>query len=430
MREFRRIKILLLGHSDTRQEGHVYSIMKSLPADLYDVRLIVLENKYPAEGYKSFFDTSTRKGVVLKKALLRMQRLKLSIINKCRITISPREAAVHHYSFRSCNFISANNILSQCGDWIPDIIHLAWTATFISPKTIYDLYCLTKATFLYHFVDEQHLTGGCHYPAGCNGYMNGCAECPVLERGSIISQYQMAESLKYTKDIPKIFLGTNYDMQLAKTSPLFRNCIYLKPRPDILDEISYDKKECREFFGLKDDSFVIMSGAQALSARKGFKYAIEAVNKLAEMHSNICFLLLGPNENENEVRVQLNPNVNLVMPGFLNKEGLLKAFCASNCHLSTSIADSGPMMVNYAISLACPTVSFGIGVALDLIIHKTTGYLAAYKDSQSLCDGLDFIYSLSVEERQAIKNNCIALCEKIKNQRPWQMELYDIIKEV
>lgn len=429
MSEHRRIRILLLGHSDTRQEGHAYSIMKSLPFDLYDVRLIVLENKYTTKGYTSFFDTTTRKGIVLKKMLLKMQRVKLIIKNKCIIKVSPTEEALHHYSFRSCNSITAEDIIAKCGDWVPDIIHLAWTATFISPKTIYDLYRITKATFLYQFVDQQHLTGGCHYPAGCRGYLDRCEKCPVLVRGNIISQFQMTDSLKYTKDIPKIFLGTNYDLQMAKSSPLFSKCIFLKPRPDILNVMTYNQKECREFFGLTDDCFIIMSGAQALSVRKGFTYALEAVNRFAEIHNNICFLLLGPNDNESEVKSQLNPRVNLIMPGFLDKEGLVKSFCASDCHLNSSIADSGPMMVNYAISLACPTVSFGIGVALDLVIHKKTGYIANYKDSRSLCDGLNYIYSLSVEERNAMKNNCLVLCEKYKNQKPWQIELYDIFNK-
>lgn len=68
--------------------------------------------------------------------------------------------------------------------------------------------------------------------------------------------------------------------------------------------------------------------------------------------------------------ISIASNVNIIMPGFLSENELFEVYCAADVFMSTTIADSGPMMVNYSIACGTPVVSFPIGVAQDLVMHK------------------------------------------------------------
>lgn len=120
-----------------------------------------------------------------------------------------------------------------------------------------------------------------------------------------------------------------------------------------------------------------------------------------------------------------NPRIHTVVPGFLDLQGLFKAYCASDCFLNMTIADSGPMMVNYSIALGTPVISFNIGVAQDLVIHKKTGYIAELKNSEDVAQGLEFIHNLSVEERIKMSEECRALIAETESVLPWYEQIYE-----
>ena len=88
------------------------------------------------------------------------------------------------------------------------------------------------------------------------------------------------------------------------------------------------------------------------------------------------------------------------------------AFCASDCFLSTTIADSGPMMVNFSIALGVPVVSFSIGVAQDIVLHKETGYIAEYMNSDDVANGIRYLSQLPESEKSVMMYNCKKVIDK------------------
>ena len=64
------------------------------------------------------------------------------------------------------------------------------------------------------------------------------------------------------------------------------------------------------------------------------------------------------------------------------------------------------MMVNMASALGTPTVAFPVGVAVSLVRHQETGYMARYKDSADLAAGLRYLHSLSDDERATMSRRC------------------------
>ncbi len=214
------------------------------------------------------------------------------------------------------------------------------------------------------------------------------------------------------------------DIKLAKKSPLFFNSKFYTSI-DIPKIISTPRGAAREFFSIDENAFVVLLGANSMSdKRKGFIYSFEAIRKVCKLIDNMCVLIIGHVNDSSISSWLLNSNIKVITPGFMNTEGLFKAFCAADCFLSTTIADSGPMMVNYSVVIGTPVVSFNVGVAQDIVIHKKNGYIAKYKDDSDVANGIRFIYNLDHTERTVMKQQCIKILDNIKCDDAWFLKLY------
>lgn len=412
----RKVKILMLGFDDNNLLGHVYETYKSLPED-FEKKLVVLRHLNGGNLY-SKFKTNSFLGRFSYKLYIKFNGLKRFLQTRSRRFVDNNKL---EYCFAGNEFggISAKKILDECKEFKPDIISIHWVANFITSKTIRDLYELTNAQLCFFFVDEAHLTGGCHYPVECEKYKNGCHECPALIKGKQqVAEIQMRLKNIYLSNLPKIVVGSPYDCRKAKDSSIFREATFY-PYVEVPRVVIKPLEEARKYFCLSKNEFVIMLGAASLNdKRKGLKYSVQAIKKFAKMHPDVC--ILAPGCNGLVLQKALN-GIKVVNPGYIDINKLFMAFCASNCFLSTTIADSGPMMVNYSIATGTPVVSFNLGIAQDLVLHKQTGYTAKYKDVDDLFDGIEFIYK---SDQSVLRQNCKSLMKHFSDMPKWYELLY------
>jgi glycosyltransferase involved in cell wall biosynthesis len=61
------------------------------------------------------------------------------------------------------------------------VVNLHWTAYVLATSEI-EMLVSTGTPVLMTLHDFNHVTGGCHYPAGCTGMFAGCMGCPQVER--------------------------------------------------------------------------------------------------------------------------------------------------------------------------------------------------------------------------------------------------------
>lgn len=420
MRE-KKLKILMLGFDDNELVGHVFDTYKTLP-DYYDKRIVVLQtvkHKYST----SFFDRYSLFDKFRFKIYCYINRLKQNLAVDTYVD-SDKNKQEYHFAGNEFGGITAECILKKCNGFIPDIISIHWVSNFISSYTIRRLHELTNASIVFFFVDEAHMTGGCHYPMDCKGYLSDCYGCPALKHGKDVARVQLKKKKENLRGIPVSIVASPYDCNLALRSSLFRE-VKRFPYIRIPEVVKVDSSVAQKHFSILEDDFVIMIGSAYLGeVRKGILYSLEAIKKFAKWHSNICILALG--HIDSSVKEELS-EVKILTPGYLSREELFIAFCASNCFLSTTIADSGPMMVNYAITMGIPVVSFNIGIAQDLVIHRKTGYIAKFEDSADVAKGIEFIYQ---SDTNALKNNCFLLIQQLKNADKWYEQLYDDNAEV
>lgn len=388
--------ILVLAENDNSLVGHGRYFFDALPLGKFNKRLVTYTSLNQKEDYAFHYKKSIKYKIFrrLKSAYYQVFRIfrygTIIRVNKN----NPEYCFFHHDD--CC--ISAKKILKKCHSFKPDIIAIFWVSNFISPKTIRDLYELTQAEILMAFVDEAPLSGGCHYHCDCNGYLLGCKDCPAIINGKKIVQIQMQNRIKYLKGLPITLFASPYDIEKALETEIYSGCNSI-PFVHIPNVVSYNREESRHKYGITNQEFVVfIAAAQLNDPRKGVRYAIEALNLFAKKHSNVTVLVSGNITKE----LDIEKTIRVINTGYLSVNDMFMAMCASDVFVSTTIADSGPMMVNFAFSLKLPVVSFDLGIAHTLIQHKVTGFLADYKKTTSVMDGLEYIYNLGDSDRKVM----------------------------
>ena len=397
----------MLGTYDSKLAGHIQYEYLNMP-DYAEAHMVTLKGLY-GDVTHCFFAEKLSYWKKLKLFRFSGRYLKfwriLYLLIKHRIC--PIISKQHlEYCFYGLEFVpyTAKDILKKCPKgFVPDLITIHWSSRFITSKIVRDLYEMTKASIAYIFVDEAPMTGGCHYPVDCKNYLNGCNNCPALSRGKRLAAIQMKCKEDNLKGIPMYICGSPYDMKLAKNTNLFKDAVVI-PSISLPSVTITDRTTARKELGLNNNSFVVMIGAAQLDdIRKGIIYTIKAINLVVEQIPDLVVLVVGSKNSNLSKRLK---DVKVHDLGYVDLDKLFLAFSAANCFLSTTIADSGPMMVNYSMAIGTPVISFPIGIAEDLVVHKRTGYLAEYKNVNDLKDGMLFLSAMNMEAQQRMSENC------------------------
>lgn len=399
-------KILVLSTLDERGNGHAWSAYKFFKDELeLDSDFICLLRTYP-ETEKYFIDAVHNCNIknIWYKIVIFLS--KMLFFHKPDM----------RYFYKGYDFVSYKDILKKI-DYKPDYIFIGTYHFFLSPKSIYKLWKNTGATMIISMVDEKILSGGCPYPIECYGYEEGCKECKIYPYLKCIPRNIVNQKEKYFSRIPLHLVGTSYDLNKAQKVSFLKNkkMHSIVGVPNI--PFTYSKFEARTYFDIPKDRFVIMAGAVNPNSKvKGFSMLVESLNRFSKCIKNkkVTFMLLG----KEQYKLELSDNIDVAFLGFQDLRGLFTAYYACDVFVSPSLLDSGPFMVNYAIACGRPVVAFPVGIALDLILHRETGWIASFKDVNDFASGIEFFYSKTEDELQEIGDKCISHI-KSYNENKW-----------
>jgi glycosyltransferase involved in cell wall biosynthesis len=166
----------------------------------------------------------------------------------------------------------------------PNILHFHWVTFLLNPASIASLAHL-RSPLVWTLHDANAFTGGCHYPAGCNAFTDGCLSCPQITKSEARwTEFAVRAKRKALIDFPRIVVTapSNWLLQMARRSPVFagydfrvmKNCI---PR----HFHAQSRDEARVNAGLETEDIGILFAAIDLTEnRKGFSLAIEALQKV------------------------------------------------------------------------------------------------------------------------------------------------------
>lgn len=315
------------------------------------------------------------------------------------------------------SFATAASIGKHLKGFRPDLIIAGWASGFVNFKTLARLSLRYKAPAYFWLADMGALTGGCHYAWECLGYTASCNKCPALSNSFFkTAAANLKTRNKYVKyGNLRVIAGSQWVAKQAKSSQLFAHQDKILTTNCMVDRSIYTPVFLSSSAKIKmkiDPGFKVMFfAATSLSEkRKGVKFFYECVqsllNLLAADHLDKLFVLLAGKDDFKISHFLTNLGVRHQSLGFLHDERQLSlAYQASDVYVSTSIQDSGPMMIGDALACGTPVISFDIGLASDVIVNGYNGKVVDVGDSLNMALALEEFLFATVTSSKAFRKN-------------------------
>ena len=364
-----------------------------------------------------------------RKLVVKIRYYLFRIYARLRYKRKKSFAFYYNYNYRNLTFEE----IKQALPFTPDIIFLHWISDFILPEHIKALYTYYKCPIIWRYNDLAPATGGCHYPGTCENYKTACGNCPAISSKKLNDHSNKHWKLKkrIIDGIPIIVINSTKETETAfKISPLFSDKRHEFIRNSLNRELFNDhfRNEAKRSLNIKDTTKVIFWGATYITEeRKGFKYFLEALAELKKDQPEDIFVLIGGNKPDN-----FNPEIPYThkYTGLLSSEQLASHYKASDAIVVSSLEDGGPMMIVESMMCGTPIVSFGTGLANELVITGQTGYRAEKANSSDLKKGIQYILNLQQHEKEQMSNNCTQLAQQFYGEEK-ELKLYqDLFKEL
>lgn len=283
-----------------------------------------------------------------------------------------------------------------------DVINLHWPSYILSPTTLARLQDTGKPIF-WTIHDQWAFTGGCHYAAGCEKYLNDCADCPQLSgEMSVLPSLVLREKQAAMRRV-HIVGPSRWIADCARRSTLLRS----QPIHHIANGIEHDifcpqsKSSARSALGIPADGFLLLFGADHLGEiRKGWAYlnrTLHAAVKRLQGRVPIRLAFFGNMPSElGDLPIPLHPL------GYIDRdEQLAIVYNAADLFILSSLEDNQPNTLMEAMACGTPVAGFDVGALPDIIRHNENGLLAPKADadalSASICE-----YALSLERQRAL----------------------------
>lgn len=273
----------------------------------------------------------------------------------------------------------------------PDIVHLHWVAFGMLP-----IEALRKlpARAVWTLHDMWGFTGGCHYDGGCDRFLRGCGQCPILgsERENDLSASLLRRKrLTVERSDITIVAPSRWLAAQARKSLVFaRSRIEIIPNGlDLKVYKPINQAMARSLFSLPVDKYIILFGALAPTGerRKGYHLLIEALNQVARVCpiDRACVVMFGQADG---VPLSLSGFPVHVVGVLQDDVSLAALYSSADVLVVPSIQDNFPNTIAEAMACGTPCVAFNIGGMPDLIQHRVNGYLAEPFDTADLARGI------------------------------------------
>ena len=277
-----------------------------------------------------------------------------------------------------------------------DVIHLSWVNQgMLSLKALRKIIKSGKPV-IWTMHDLWSATGICHYTRGCDNFLTGCGQCPLLPNNG--NAHDLSARIWKRKqetygDYPISFVACSKWLEKeAKRSPLLAG----KPITSIPNPINtrlYRKThqaEARSHCDLPLDKRLILFVSQRVTdQRKGISFLIDAINKMVANHpetkQDTGIIILGGHAQEVTQSLPL-PTYPL---GYISDERkIVDVYNAADVFVLPSLEDNLPNTIMEAMACGLPCVGFNVGGIPEMIDHMENGYVAQYKDADDLAQGL------------------------------------------
>lgn len=275
-----------------------------------------------------------------------------------------------------------------------DIVHIQWiNQGFLSLENIKDLMKSGKP-IIWTMHDLWAATGICHYPGNCEEYKLKCCNCPLLVRGKSDDLANKIFNKKKTLNLHKIhYVGCSLWISgKAKDSNLLKNATIVSI-PNPIDTNTFYPKEknaVRKRLQLPvDKRLLLFSAAKITDPRKGGIYFIDTCKLISEKYPEIAqsidIVLLGKGDDLFFSEAQMTTHT---LRYISDDSELADVYSAVDIFVIPSLEDNLPNTIMESMACGTPCVGFNVGGIPEMIDHQQNGYIATYKDSKDLAEGI------------------------------------------
>lgn len=271
-----------------------------------------------------------------------------------------------------------------------DVLHLHWIV-----HGFIDIPFLRQAQrpIIWTLHDSWAFTGGCHLPAGCLRYQQGCGSCPQLgsRHEADLTRVNWQRKSRAWQGLDMIVVTpSNWLAACARSSSLFADR-RVEVIPNGIDTKVFkplDRKVCRHILNLPEDKHLILFGAMGATSdeNKGFDLLRQAMAVLPrQVAGKKCMLVVFGAQ-----RLELpDLNVEVRFMGTLADDTALSVlYAAADVMVVPSKQENLPNTIMEAMACGTPPVAFRTGGIPDLIEHQHSGYLAEPFETGDLARGI------------------------------------------
>ena len=293
-----------------------------------------------------------------------------------------------------------------------DILHLHWiNQGFLSLKDLTSLIDTGKPV-VWTMHDMWACTGICHHSWGCEGFTVECGKCPLLlsnkhkdlsyrifKRKSFISQSGI-----------HIVTVSSWLKNMARKSAITKS-LDISTIPNVIDTGVFQPSEkavARKNLSLPADKKIIIMGALRINDPvKGFVFLKEAMNKVYNEEKDVVLVLFGSIKGQG---ILTDIPCRVIQMGLIKDTAtIVQLYAAADVNVVPSYYETFGQTITEAMACGCPSVSFNNSGQTDIIDHKENGYLAEYKSSDDLANGLLWVLR---QDSVKISGSCI---KKVKD---------------
>jgi glycosyltransferase involved in cell wall biosynthesis len=279
-----------------------------------------------------------------------------------------------------------------------DIVHLHWTASFQTPSDVRALLDAKPVVWTLH--DLGPLTGGCHFPAGCEGYADDCGGCPQL----LVDPFRVtAATLRDKKTLwagrrPTFIVPSRYMAEHARRSAVVQRAeasiVHIPHGVDVEAFRPLPKAAARAALGLPVGGLYVLCGSNYNSEqRKGLRFLNRVLGaakaRLQADPSELLILTVG----EPKLDFRDLDGTRIFQLGRVSADVMPSVYAAADVFLHPSVEDNFPCMLLESLSCGTPAIAFDVGGIGDIIQDDVCGRLAAVGDELAMAAALSSLAS-------------------------------------
>lgn len=303
-----------------------------------------------------------------------------------------------------------------------DIIHLHWPTWGITPNTIAAWLDEGRSVF-WTLHDCWPMTGGCHYPAGCEQYRTACMKCPQLKHDHGLVANGFAEKLfsYQERGSLSILAPSEWMARVARQSAILRGrAITVVKNPVELNVFAplSNRQELRSAFGVKpEDLLIIFCTADLVERRKGVRFLVEAMRELmatGELSSvlssggHVHIATLGKSADLVEF-----PGVVPITFGTIDSDAVMADVLGiADVTCVPSLEDNYPNVIIESLACGTPCIITPVGGMTEMVSDGRTGVVVSEAGSVSAFKDGILRFAREYHGRQEMRERCRATVER------------------